>query len=567
MMNVRAQLEADITEGIAAAISAGELDQTMVEGIPVIVERPKKSRGADYASPVALALGKKAGKAPMEILEVIAKHMPKKEYIGALEAAAPGFLNISLSPTWLASRVDDIAHGDVAESLTYGEGKIVNLEFISANPTGPLTLGNARTAFSADTLGNVFEVARFSVIREYYINDAGAQIRRLGESVLRRILQSQGEEVDFPEDLYQGDYIHHIAENLAEMWKENEAKVFSKQDLEDTELIERISVEAMEKCLTMIKDTVHNKLQIHFDVWKSERVLRKSGVVERTLQVLRDKGFTYSKDGAEYLKTTQFGDAEDRVLVKKDGEYAYIAPDIAYHQDKFDRKFDLMFTYLGADHIGHVPKVKAAMQALGNDVSKLQFMVAQIMSFNRAGEAVKLSKRKGEVYGPDDLINEIGYDAARFFLVQHNLSSHMELDLEMAKERSERNPVYYVQYAYVRLQSILRKAKEQGLIEAVGESVPHSLPVQLSSEAEIRLVKTMHQLPEMIEHISRTYEIHQLTYYAHDLARAIHHFYRDVPVLSDNKDESLPRLQLVLASRAVLGKTLDLLGISKPDVM
>jgi arginyl-tRNA synthetase len=285
--------------------------------------------------------------------------------------------------------------------------------------------------------------------------------------------------------------------------------------------------------------------------------------------MLREKDLTYTKDGAEYLKTTQFGDDQDRVLAKQDGEYAYIAPDIAYHQQKYERKFDHIFTFLGADHQGHVPKLKAAMEALGNDTSKLHFVIAQWMSLVKDGKPFKPSKRKGHVYGPKELIDEIGYDAARFFMVQHNLSSHMELNLDVAKERSERNPVYYVQYAYVRLQSILRKAKERGLIDSVDDSAePLVKEPHYTEQAEYDLIRVLYRLPEAVEEVCRTFEPHRLTYYAHDLAKATHIFYKQAPILSvENSPVAEHRLQLVFAARKVLGETLDLLGISKPDVM
>ena len=563
MLNLQKALEEDITAGLAAA------GISLPDGMGrIVVERPQKEGAGHYATPVALALAKHVGKSPMDIVEAIATNMPKKEYIGKLEAAAPGFLNIWISNEWLVSRIDNVLEEDIYEDSAIGQGQHVNLEFISANPTGPLTLGNARTAFSADTLANILECAGFNVTREYYVNDAGNQIRRLGESVLRRALELQGEKIEFPDGLYEGEYIYDIAKQVLEQWKENEGKEFTVEDLDDAKLLEKISREAMEYCLAEIKSIVHDDLKIHMDVWTSEEAVRKSGKIEEVLDALRKDGHTYIKDGTEFLKTTQWGDEEDRVLVKKDGEYAYIAPDIAYHQDKFDRKFDVIFTFLGADHQGHVPKLMGAMKALGNDTSKLRFIVAQFLSIMRDGAPVKLSKRAGRVFGPQDLIEEIGYDAARFFLIQHSLESHMTLDLAIAKERSERNPVFYIQYAHVRLQSILRKAKEAGLIEQIDEAVavPEHLPLNESSE--LALLRAMYGLPEVITEVSKTFDTHDLAYYAQSLAKAVHQFYREVPVLaSQDKDLVASRLLLVQAASKVLGQTLDLLGISKPDVM
>lgn len=566
MLNLKQALREDIIAGIAAAQAAGELPVTD-EPVEVIVNRADTAEHGDYASPVALALTKKVKKAPLDIVASIAKHMPKKEYIGKIEAAAPGFLNIRLNPGWLVARLDDLVEQDICQSPS-GSGHSINLEFISANPTGPMTLGNARVAFSVDTLANVLACAGWNVTREYYINDAGAQIKKLGQSVVRRILQAQGESVEFPEDMYQGDYIKDVAQAIAETWRENEGKEFTKADLANDAVMERVSQQACEMLLADIKKTVQEDLRITFDVWTSERTLRASGIVEEVVAKLRQKKHTYIKDGAEYLRTTAFGDAEDRVLVKTDKEYAYIAPDIGYHQDKFNRQFDVIFTFVGPDHQGHAPKLRAAMEALGNDVAKLHIVASAWMRFVSNGETIKLSKRKGNIVTPKDLISEVGYDPARFFMVQHALASHMDFDLDLARERSDRNPVYYVQYAYVRLQSIVRRAKEEGVIEAIGEDVAMSSQSLLTHNAEIELLRRLYQLPEVVGDITRTFEVQSLAYYALDLAKAVHVFYKHAPVLGlDDKKLMASRLQLVVAARKVLGQTLDLLGLSKPDIM
>lgn len=574
MINLKAALREDLEAGLGAAVKAGEL--TMPEGFSISIERAEVAERGDYASPMALALAKVNGKPPMEIVEIVARHMPKKEYVRSLAAAPPGFLNIWIDEHWLARRLDNVLAEELLLDVQVGRGKSANLEFISANPTGPLTLGNVRTAFSADTLANVLDKVGYNVTREYYINDGGGQTRRLGESILRRILQQQGVDVEFSEDLYQGEYIVSLAGMIAEKWAENEGKKFSEKDLEDDELVERISEEGVELCLALIRSIVRDDLRIEFDVWTSEKKIRESGVIERALEQLKEKGQTYEKEGAVWLKSSAFGDSEDRVLVKKDGQYAYLAPDIGYHEDKFERGFDIIMTFLGADHQGYIPRLKAAMKALGHDTEKLHFEVAQWLGLKKDGNVFKPSKRKGHVYGPGDLMAEIGYDAARFLLVQHSLSSHMELDLDLAKERSERNPVYYVQYAYVRLQSILRKAKEQGHIEgavgvrAAGELAQHAGGAvgALSLPTEIALVKEMYRLPEVVVDIARTWEVHRLAFYAHELARLTHAFYTEVPVLSaKDPEEREARLQLVAAAQKVLEEVLDMLGISKPDIM
>jgi arginyl-tRNA synthetase len=567
MINLKRSLAADIAIGLQTAIKKKEMPQ--LEKLPAaVVKRTEDPIFGDYASPVALQLAPLARGKPMEIVEIIARHMPKKEYIAELQVAEPGFLNIWLSDSWLAARLDDILEQDLRVDVNVGQGQLANLEFISANPTGPLTLGNVRTAFGADTLANVLTYAGYNVTREYYINDVGKQAERLGESVLRRLLQRRGIKVEYAEDLYQGEYITGIAETIGEELEETEGKKFTAADLKNKALLEQVSKRAMELCLWDIKRTVEEDLHIRFDVWTSEADLRRSGMVEKTLEAMRRRKLTYLKGKTEYLRTTKFGDDQDRVLVKRDGQYAYIAPDIGYHHGKYEREYDLIFTFLGADHQGHIPKLKAAMEALGNDLTKLHFVVAQWVSLKRGKQRVALSKRKGEIYGPQELIKEIGYDVARFFMVQHSLTAHMELDLDLAQERSERNPVYYVQYAYVRLQSILRKAKERGLVESIDEIIkPIGKPV-LSEPEEFQLLRSLFALPEVVEDIAYTHEVHRLPYYAHDLAKDIHVFYKNVPVISV-KDQTVltSRLQLVQATRQVLGEVLGLLGVSKPDVM
>lgn len=563
MLNLKEALAEDIRAGIAAV---PELARALGEG-EVVVERVTRPEGhGDYASPVALRLTKAVGKAPLAIVEEIATRMPKKEYVGRITAAAPGYLNIRLNPGWMTARLDDVIEQDLCSGVTVGRGKRVNLEFISANPTGPLTLGNIRTAFSVDTLGKVLSCAGFDVTREYYFNDVGAQVRKLGESVLRRVLIARGEAVDYPAELYQGDYVLTVGEQVAEKLREDEGRELTRADLTASDVLERVSSEAVGILLGEIKRMIADDLKIDFDVWTSEARLRASGVVADALALLKQSGHAYEKDGALYFKTTAFGDDQDRVLVKRDGEYAYIAPDIGYHADKFHRGFDEIYTFVGADHQGHLPKVRAAMQALGYDVGRLHLVAAQWLRVVRSGIPVKLSKRAGQIVTPKDLIDEAGYDAVRFFMVQHALTTHMDFDLDVARERSERNPVFYVQYAYVRLQSILRQARERGVAMAV-VPVGGTRPA-LTHTLEVALLRQLYRLPEVVVDIARSSAVHELNYYALDIARAVHAFYRHVPVLAAPDEEvRTSRLQLVLGARVVLGKVLDLLGVSKPEVM
>lgn len=565
MLNLKQAIADDIVEGVKAAFAKASAPAA---GLEVVVKKTDGPEHGDYASPVALALTKILKKPPLEIVEEIVKHMPKKEYIGRVTAAAPGFLNIQLSAGWLTARLDNVLDQDVTADLVLGKGKSVNMEFISANPTGPLTIGNVRSAFPADTLGNVFQAVGYSVTREYYFNDAGQQIKKLGESILRRTLQAQGETVEYPEELYQGEYVKDVAVKVAEQLQENEGKQFTTTDLQDAVLIERLGKEAATMLMAHIKDTIVNVLKITFTSWVSEQQIRDSGAIDTVLKKLESQDNVYKKDGAVWFRSSKYGDEKDKVLVKSNGEFAYIMPDLGYHENKFERGFDVILTFVGADHLDQMKKVKKAMEVLGHDVSKLHFPINQWFRLIKDGKPVKLSKRRGNVTTPEDLINEVGYDATRFFFLQHDLKSQMDFDLSLAKEKSEKNPVYYVQYAYVRLQSILRRAKEEGVIKEAGEVVELSAAMELNHVAEVALMKAMYRLPETLVDIAQNFTVHQLTYYAHDLASAVHSFYKQVRVLDGEDSElKMQRLQLVLAARAVLGKILDLLGISKPDVM
>lgn len=569
MLNLKQALGEDIATGLREVFPD-------VQDVPVAVKRTDDAEHGDYASPIALQLARLVqGKAPMEIVEAIVKAMPKKEYIGRLAAAEPGFLNIFISPGWMQARLDDVLEQDLMVEAVGGpstglrvNGKSVNLEFISANPTGPMTMGNARPAFAADTLANVLERVGYNVTREYYVNDAGEQVRKLGESVLRRILQAQDEKIDFPEELYQGEYIKDLAATIAERYQETEGRKFSVSDLENAQTVDKISQEAMQQLHGENVRTTKEVLGVDMDVWTSESTLREGGAVDKVVEELRQRGATYTKDGAEWLAASKFGHDKDVVLVKKDGNYAYFAPDIAYNQNKYERGYEKIFTYLGADHLDHYPRVLAAMRALGHDMGRWQYFIVQFFRLMRGGKPVKLSKRRGEIATPKDLIDEVGYDAARFFFLQHDLKSHMDFDLDLAKERSEKNPVYYAQYAYVRLKSILRRAKEEGVITSVGEVIELSSHAALTHTGEVNLMRHMYRLPEVVEDVSQNFAVQQLTVYAYELAAAVHFFYKHVPVLrSDAQNITLHRLQLVLAARKVLGEVLDLLGISKPDVM
>lgn len=505
----------------------------------VEVDYPKVEAFGDYTTNVAMVLSKIAKKNPMEIAESLKLGFEKflKPSFRKIEVVKPGYINFYLSKEYLQDKVREINEKEnkFGESKI-GKGKKVNNEFISANPTGPLHLGNGRGGFFGDVIGKVLEKAGYENTNEYYVNDAGEQLLKLGHSVLKD-----------DEAAYSGEYIDELNKKFAKIKDIKEIGEKSAQIVLDE----------------IIKKTVKEKMEINFDSWISEKKdLVDSGYVEKAIEKLKKKKLTYQKDGAMWLETTKFGDDKDRVLVKKDGQKTYFASDCGYILNKIDRKFEKIIEVWGADHHGYILRFRAAAEALGFK-GELKFVIVQLVRLVKDGKEARMSKRAGNVVYIDELIDEVGLDAVRFFFLMYDANTHMTFDLGLAKERSEKNPVFYVQYAHARICSILEKVKDLNLKSGKKEDL--SL---LTHEKELSLIRELDKFPQIIEDVSKSYEVHKLPYYAIKLADKFHSFYNDCKVLDDENPELTgARLNLVNAVRIVLGEVLRLMGVSSPDSM
>jgi arginyl-tRNA synthetase len=492
--------------------------------VKIEVERPQDPAFGDYSTNVALMLGKN----PQEIAEAI----EDKASFERIETKN-GFINFFVSKEYLQKQVGKILKKDSGFGrLKIGKEKKVNVEFISANPTGPLTLGNGRGGFCGDVLANVLSAAGFRIKREYYINDTGEQVRKLGHSVLG---DSQA--------VYQGDYIKDLREKIKG---------------EDAEKIGQKAAGIVLK--EMIKPTV-KRMKIDFDVWFSEKDLYRKKETEKILMFLRKKELSYEKEGAVWFRSTEFGDDKDRVLIKAGGEPTYFLSDMAYLKNKFKRGFKSLFFFWGADHFGYINRIKAAAQALGFDKENIKIVIMQLVRLVRQGKEVKMGKRTGTYVTLDELMDEVGLDVARFFFLARSPDTHLNFDLDLAREQSEKNPVYYVQYAHARICSILKKLKAKVVKAATGR---YNL---LEHPSELDLIKQLIVFPEIVEDTAKDYQVQRLPQYAVGIAAAFHRFYRDCRVMNENKDLQRARLSLVLAAKIVLKNTLSLMGVSAPEKM
>jgi arginyl-tRNA synthetase len=505
--------------------------QLYKKSVEVNVEQTQNSVFGDYSTNLAMVLKKN----PQEIAGAIESSLVFEKI-----EVKNGFINFFLSKDYLQKQVKEILkQGNKFGQIKTGKGKKINLEFISANPTGPLTLGNGRGGFCGDVLANILDKAGFKTTKEFYLNDAGEQVRKLGSSIAGEPL---GEEGAF----YKGPYIEElkkrmIKERTVGKAGEKAAKIILKE---------------------MIKPAI-KKMKIKFDVWFSEKSLHKSGEIEKVLNCLRKKSLAYEKKGALWFKSSKFGDDKDRVLIKDNGQPTYLLSDIAYLKNKFERKFDLLFFFWGADHYGYVGRIKAAAEALGYSKDNLKIIITQLVRLIKKGKEIKMSKRAGIYITLDELIDEVGLDIARFFFLTRSLDAHLNFDLELAKEKSEKNPVYYVQYAYARICSILRKRKNKNKLS---KTTIKNLKL-LNQPSELNLIKQLIKLPEIIEDVSRDYQVQRLPQYATDLAAAFHRFYKNCKVLDEGKKIEEARLSLALSTKIVLKNILDLMGISAPEKM
>ena len=526
-----------------------------VNGTQLTLERPKLEQYGDFATNIAMLIAKKLGKNPREIAkDIVANLEIEPEFIEKVEIAGPGFINFKLSPSFYIERIKEILNqGENFGRLKIGEGKRANVEFVSANPTGPLTVGHGRNAVLGDTIANILEWVGYEVIREYYFNNAGRQMRILADSVRLRYLELLGEKIDYPQDYYQGDYIKDIAKMLIDEYGD---KLKDGADL-------KIFKEKAEKVIfDDIKKTL-KRLGIEFDVYYNEDWLYEKKIWE-VVDELGKRGYIYEKDGAVWFKATTAGGDQDKVLVKSTGEPTYRLPDIAYHIEKFKRGFDLIVDIFGADHIAEYPDVLRALEVLGYDVSKVKVLIYQFVTIVRDGEVVKMSTRRANYITLDELIDEVGPDVVRFFFLNRSRDAHLNFDLNLAKKQSEENPVYYLQYAHARIASILRFASEMGVEIVDIDKVDFKL---IKEEEEVKLAKLLSEFPDVVGSAYYSFEPLKLINYLNEVAETFHYFYHKHRVVGSDLDLTRARLALCLATKIVLANGFKILGISAPERM
>ncbi|MCX5714773.1 MAG: arginine--tRNA ligase [Candidatus Omnitrophica bacterium] len=531
--------------------SLKELDSNLELNAGVYLDFPTDTRFGELATNVAMRMSRIFKKSPAQIasslIPIMQNKVKSKEldiYIKDIKLEGAGFINFYLADRFFYDQLNDlIVKGRDALRLDLGKKTPVLIEFVSANPTGALSVAHARQAAVGDCLANVLEFTGFKVEREYYLNDEGNQINILGRSVQLRLQELEGAKVEFPEDHYQGEYIYTIA-------KDAKVKKPEGKDWGDF---------AAEYILEIIKQELED-FGVKFDSWYSQRSLRESGKIDEAFAFLKEKGFLFEEDGALWFRSTQFGDDKDRVVIKSDGSYTYLAPDIAYHRDKYRRGFKKIINLWGPDHHGYINRLKAAVQALGYDASSISIIIVQLATISRGGKPVLMSTRRGQYITLREVLDEVGKDAARFFFLMRRTSSHLDFDLEVAKKETSENPVYYCQYAYARIASILRSSSST--------LKPDELDVRvLKEKEELDLIKKIWQFNAVLNICVITEDPYMISVYLQGLAETFHKFYDQHRVLGQDNQLTLARLALIQAAQTVLGTGLELLGITHPDTM
>jgi len=540
-----------------AVIKAQQEGSLVAVTLPeVVIEHPQNPEHGDFASGLPLKLARTMKMLPLAIAEKIAEHISPPPEIDKFFIASPGFINFTLRDDWLAKQIESIlTAGESYADLALGKGNRVQLEFVSVNPTGPLHVGHGRGAVLGSTLANVLTAAGYSVEKEYYLNDIGNQIDAFNRSLYTRYQQCLGREVSMPPGGYLGNYMIDLAKEIAQ--KEGDRLLALSQEEPPSELSEI----GLNKIIEEIKQDL-KLINVEFDTWFSEKSLYHNKQYHRAMELLQKGAYVTKKDNAIWFESSALGEDKDNVLVRSDGSPTYFASDIAYHYNKFlERKFDTVIDIWGADHQGHVPRMKAAIKALGKDPEQLKVIICQLVTLRRGEEIIKVSKRSGDIITLRELVEEVGSDACRFFFLSRSADSQMDFNIELAKKQSADNPVYYIQYAHARIASILRLAKQREIDYSQGNV---SL---LTTEPELTLIRRLILLPEIIEEIANTLQPHHLPYYAQDLATVFHSFYKQCRVVS--KDEALTnaRLKLVRATQIVLAKALHLMSMAAPERM
>jgi arginyl-tRNA synthetase len=563
-MLIKNHLAALVKDAIIAAQNSGALPAFALPD--VYIERPQRKELGDYSCSQPLKLAREAKRAPLQIAQAIAAHFPHDQAIARVEGASPGFVNITLSDAWIARQVETI----IAQGARFGNveptrREQIQVEYVSANPTGPLHLGGGRNGALGDTIANVLNAAGHTVQREFYINDNGTQVRLFGESIFARYAQALGRDEPFPEKGYQGAYVIETGKQIAREYAEKFLHLPRAQAVRE---LGRLGIAIV---LDNYAKTLA-RMGVRFDNWFSERSLHESGLFAQVFKILQDKGLTAEKDGATWFAAQELGEDKDAVLIRSpqviaepDERPTYLASDVAYVWNKLVvRNFDRAIYIWGADHHGDVPRVLAATRALGLDPARALIILHQFVNLKRGGELVKMSKRAGEFVTMDELLDEVGTDAVRFMLISQHANTTMDFDLELAKKQSDENPVYYVQYAHARISSILKKADESGATSEGGDVA------LLTHPAELDLIREILRLPEIVELVAAKLEPHHLPHYAISLAGIFHAFYKQCRVVStDPADAAITRarLKLVAAAQIALARTLSLIGVRAPKTM
>lgn len=556
-MNTVEQVKENLKQEIKASIvKAGLATEDQIPEI--VLQLPKDKAHGDYATNAAMQITKIAQKAPRQVAEELIAHFDKgKASISKIEIAGPGFINFYMDNSYLTDLVPTILKAaDNYGQTNVGNGKKIQVEFVSANPTGSLHLGHARGAAVGDSLCNILAKAGYDVAREFYINDAGNQINNLALSLEARYFQALGKEAQMPEGGYHGEDIIGFGKDLASEF--GDRFVYE----EEKERLAFFREYGLKKELEKLKNDL-KEFRVEFDNWFSETSLYETGKVVKTLELLKEKKETYEKDGATWFQSTVYGDDKDRVLVKNDGSYTYLTPDIAYHLNKFQRGFEKLINIWGADHHGYIPRMKAAIQALGYNADQLDVEIIQMVSLYQNGEKVKMSKRTGNAVTLRELMEEVGIDATRYFFAMRSADTQLDFDMDLAVSKSNENPVFYVQYAHARVCSILRQGEQMG--------VPIQLDANfklIDSEKEFDLLKKLGEFPEAVSDAAQKQSPHRITNYVYELAATLHSFYNAEKVLdADDKEKSMARLALMKAVQQTIQNALKLIGVTAPERM
>ena len=521
----------------------------------IMIQLPKNPEHGDFATNLAMQLGGELGKNPRDIAEILAEQLIENypKLVESAHIAGPGFLNITINKEMFVTLLRTV----LKKNTTFGQTELgkenkAQVEFISANPTGPLTVGHGRGAILGDVVSNILTWNGYEVDREYYYNNAGKQMQRLGESVQARYLELLGENPEFPEEGYEGKYIIDIAQDLKD--KNGDA-------LKDTTDI-ALFIQAAEPTIFLNIEQTLNRIGLKFDKFFNENSLYESGAIEEVVAALRQKGLIYEKEGATWFKATKAGRDQDRVIIKSSGEPTYRLPDIAYHRNKFERGYDLIVDVLGADHMDAYPDVLAGIEQLGYDTNKVKVLIHQFVTLMEKGEPVKMSTRKAQYITLDELIDEVGQDVVRYFFIMRGMNTHLNFDMDLAKDESDENPVYYLQYAHVRLCNILKHAETQGY--KLDENIDLT---PLTLDSEINLIKLLLEFPNIIEKTKDNLEPQSIANYLQSLAGMFHKYYAKERVVTEDTDKTAARLVLVKALQIVLSNGLSVLGIHAPEKM